>query len=186
MLRSSKAISRAAPWRATSTPFICCSCAARSKLSTLQSRPFSATESLQKRTKSSKKAPKNLKHDPAVEIRFFGSDTPSTSTNERIQEAASRNPNTKQRKEFISNNEELQEEASNNPEAKRKREAKKPAESGDEIKRPVLMSLKDALLGTGTKDKATDLKIEYATPEDFAFEPVEIDMPAVPMSNPLS
>jgi hypothetical protein len=179
MLRSSKAISQAAPWRATSTSSICCSCAARSKLSTLQSRPFSATESLQKRSKSSKKAPKNLKHDPAVKIRFFGSDTPAE--NERLLEAASRNPDTKQRKQFMLNDEDLLEEASKKPDTKRKREAKKPAEGEDENKPPAPMSLKDALLGPGKKDKATDLKIEHATPEDFAFEPVEVDMPAVPM-----
>ncbi|OSS45376.1 hypothetical protein B5807_10240 [Epicoccum nigrum] len=185
MLRNSSAISQAAPWRAISTASICCFCAARSKLSTFQLRPFSATDSLQKRHKSSKKASKNIKHDPAVEIRFFGSDTPPTG--QYVLEAASRNPNTKKRDNFrvkleaILKNEQLQEEASKEPVAKRKREAKKLAEGEDENRPPVIMSLKDALLGTVKKDKAVDLKIEYATPEDYAFEPVEVDLPAVPM-----
>lgn len=185
MLRSS-ATAKAAPWRATTTASVCCFCAARSKLSTLQSRPFSATESLQKRSKSSNKALKNLKHDPAFKIRFFAAD----SNNPAVQEAASKNPNTKRRKpgaksdadlEAVLTDEQLQKEASEKPATKRKREAKKPAEDEDEHSPPVLMSLKDALLGTGKKGKAADLKIEYATPEDFALEPVEVDMPAVPM-----
>ena len=57
MLRSSRAIAQAAPWRSAS---ICCSCAARPI--TLQRRAFSATERLSKRLKSTEVL-KDIKHD---------------------------------------------------------------------------------------------------------------------------
>ncbi|KAF2994602.1 hypothetical protein E8E13_002546 [Curvularia kusanoi] len=132
-------------------------------LHTTTRRPFSATESLHKRSKASNKALKNLKHDPAVQIRFFGE---------------------KDGPEDVQALEEGNEDAA----GPRKRKSRKDAEEHDgkgaekeDKPDPMTMSLKEALLGKKKDRDRKDLNIEHATAEDFNFEPIDVHMPAVPM-----
>jgi hypothetical protein len=117
---------------------------------------------LYKRFKGAKKshAFKNLKHDPAISIKFWGAEEATDDAHE-------------------------QKEDDDEHSATRKVEPKE-----DDL---ATMSLKEALMGsslkelTGTVRKRKkreyfeNLKIEEVAPEDFNFEPVEVNMPHVPM-----
>lgn len=183
MLRSSRNIAQAAPWRKTS---ICCFCAARSQPIAQQRRAFGATSVLSKRSKGSKKTPKNIKHDdlrddaspkdalpwkPGEDFDFLkplrGDDAP-------IKHATDQDHKSSLRK-FLSGSD----KGHDAPLVDEHVEGK---------------SLKEALLGLSAdgpkagrggkkkrrSDKA-DLKVEEVSAEDFNFEPVEVSMPSVPM-----
>ena len=171
MLRSSRNIAQAAPWRNSST---CCFCAARSQLSFQQRRSFSATESLYKRSKGAKKssALRNLKHDPAISIKFWGVDE---ATNEATDEA------TKEATDEAHG----QEQDDNEHSVTQKVMSKEDGLATMSLKEALMGSSLKELTGVGRKKKRRDyienLKIEEVAPEAFKFEPVEVNMPHVPM-----
>ncbi|KAF9695278.1 hypothetical protein EKO04_006922 [Ascochyta lentis] len=155
MLRSSRYAVQAAPWRNAS---ICCFCAARSQLAAPQRRPFSATQTLRKRAKGNKKttAFKNLTHDPATANNFLGSQDPAQ-VDEPVQIRKI-----------------------------------KPKDDQDEAATDT-MSLKEALMGSSLRGLAgrdkkkkrnhlkENLHIEEVAPGDLNFEPIDVDMPPLPM-----
>ena len=178
MLRSSRNILQAAPWRNTS---MCCFCAARSQLTVQQCRPFSATKTLFKRSKGKKKsvALKNLKHDPAVTNNFLVSET-STDDADSIDAPA--------------------DDGLTDKDARIPKSAKDPSRKEKGVTKgehhgaaPETMSLKEALMGSSLRGLAArekkkkkehlkeSLKIDEVSPADFAFEPVEVGKPPVPM-----
>jgi hypothetical protein len=164
-------IAKAAPWRNTS---ICCFCATRSHLTALQQRrPFSATETLLKRSKGNKKtSTKGLKFDPTKPNQFAEAEGPADNAPTNDAPADDSVPVRK-----------VQSKSS----AKKSHD-----ENGEQPAAEEAMSLKEALLGStfkglNKKDKKKrkesleHLKIEEVTPADFNFEPVDVDKPPVPM-----
>ena len=201
MLRSSRSLARAAPWRNTS---ICCICAARSQLTTQQRRSFSATETLFKRSKN-KKVLRDLKKDTLATNKFLGvreaTDDAHTEDRSNDENGIVRKYTAKSKydKPITTNSlfSEVEQAAVDaQPEdtpgdengLARKNSFRK--ESEDAL---APMSLKEALMGssikelTGQKGKKKknkvkqDFKVEEVAPEDFNFEPIQVNMPPVPM-----
>src|SRR5690242_5252848 len=166
MLRSSRAISQAAPWR---SPSICCFCAARSQPTTHQRRPFSATKTLFKRTKASKKAPKNIKYDSALKNLFLGVEGATGEASPQhgsTQDAATAQDDAAQPERDSSD---------------------RPAFSSFVSLTEALTGSKEGNAGLSKKDKKEkrkaklNIEIKRTTPEDFQFEPVDVHKPPVPM-----
>lgn len=152
MLRSSRALAQAAPWRNSS---ICCFCAARSQLTT-QRRSLSATASLSKRqSKGSKKAVKNIKYDDALKNAFLGLGLEGA-TGDASQ---------------------VQDDVADVADA-----AEVGMDTGMSLKEALTGSKdgKEKKKKTRTKPKQ-NIEIKRSTPEDFHFEPVEVHKPPVPM-----
>lgn len=162
MLRSSRALAHAASWRNASKPSICCFCDARSKLTVQQRRPFSATESLRKR---------RSKRGDAAALKA----APNGSA---INSKA--NPKAKEHNSFLG-----VEDAANDV---HDRDATKDLVRKIAPKEEKPMSLKEALTGAGgvgskkgKRPKPDDIHIEQAAAEDFNFEPIDVQIPPVPM-----
>lgn len=167
MLRSSRHIAQAAPWRNTS---ICCFCVARSQFTAQQRRPLSATKTFHKRAKGSQKKGSAVSqtsgNNPATANNFLGA---KESTDDACTDATPI------------------EKAANI-----RKVADKVKQGQDEALQQT-MSLKEALMGSSLKGLIgkekkqqreylkENLKIEEVAPEDFSFEPIEVDMPPVPM-----
>lgn len=171
MLTSRRHIAQAASPR---NPAICWSCAARRPLALPQRRPFSATDALRKRSKSVKPstALRNLKNDPAIKNNFLRAGQPPDAAHDQDAPHDDNAPHDK---------------AGPAPRTKDKDQIDADASAQE------TMSLKEALMGSslrglGAKAKKKqkehlkeNLRIEEVAPEDFAFEPVHVDMPSVPM-----
>lgn len=185
MLRSSRNIAQAAPWRNTS---ICCFCAARSQPITQQQRAFGATSVLSKRFKGNKKTPKNIKHEALQDDASY-KDTSQGKSGADFLKLLLDNDDAPTKHETEKDDKSVLRKVST-------RSSKgNDAALSDELLEGK--SLKEALLGlsadgpkkgkgSGKKrksDKAdkADLKVEEVSAEDFNFEPVEVDMPSVPM-----
>ncbi|KAJ4350559.1 hypothetical protein N0V95_004665 [Ascochyta clinopodiicola] len=159
MLRTSRQAVQATPWRNTS---MCWLCASHAQRTWPQRRSFSATQTLRKRAKGNQKTSpfKNLKHDPAIANNFLGPDEPAQA-DQPVQ-----------------------------PVHIRKVKAKG---DQDEAAPETTMSLKEALMGSSLRGLAgndkkkkrdhlkENLHIEQVSPGDLSFEPVEVDMPPLPM-----
>jgi hypothetical protein len=173
MLRSSRHIAQA-PWRNTS---ICCFCAARSQPIPQQRRAFGATSSLGKRSKGSKK--KNHENLKGLKHEVLQADT------------SSKNASSGESDPHLSK---LLEDA--DAQFKEGLDLLKFSEDDARLKDEVLAgkSLAEALLGPSAEGTKTgkgkkkkrkankpNLKVEEVSPEDFDFEPVEVNMPSVPM-----
>jgi hypothetical protein len=181
MLRSSRTIAQAAPWRNTS---ICCFCAARSQPITQQRRAFGATSVLSKRSKGSKKTPKNIKHE-ALQDDISPKDTPKGRSGQEflkllldddapIKDGTDRDDKSVLRK--------LLSRSGKGNDAPLSDEHLE----GKSLKEALLeLSADGSKAGKGSKKKRrsdkADLKVEEVSSEDFQFEPVEVDMPSVPM-----
>lgn len=186
MLRSSRHIAQAAPWCNTS---ICCFCAARRQPIAQQRRAFGATESLNKRSKAHQKNHQNLKNlkrevlkdDRSTKNIFLGpgaldgtkgiddffsipADDAQTKDGSGEEDGLAKEHSTKREKEIWANEDGL---------------------AGKSLKEALMGSSVEAFTGQKRKKKRKadkpDIKVEEVAAEDFNFEPVEVDMPSVPM-----
>ncbi|KAF3035960.1 hypothetical protein E8E12_006888 [Didymella heteroderae] len=186
MLRSSRHIAQAVPWRNSS---ICCFCAARSQPVTQQRRTFGATGSLSKRSKGNKKKNhenlKNLKREDLQDDAPFKNDFLGKSGSEflkllieddaPIKDGADKDDKLATIRKFFSRSDKGEDARLSDEHL-----------AGKSLKEALLeLSADGAKPGKGKKKKRksdkADLKVEEVSPEDFDFEPVDVNMPAVPM-----
>ncbi|UPX12341.1 uncharacterized protein EKO05_0002895 [Ascochyta rabiei] len=137
---------------------MCWLCARHSQPTWPQRRPLSATQTLRKRAKGNQKSSpfRSLKHDPAVVNSFLAADEPA-----------------------------------NADQTVPIRKVKAKGDQDDAA--PETMSLKEALMGSSLRGLAgqdkkkkrdhlkENLHIEELAPGDLNFEPIQVDMPPLPM-----